>query len=959
MNDQPQPIHTPSPWLLALLLALLSACGGGGGTGTPTPSDEGLANLTPELVDTTEQVVPATDGATLQVGGATLTVPPAALSDEARLGLREYRLPEGALPAADTPAPTGQRPLWDSGFIPVVDRDVTLHAPLRLRLPVHPERLPPGVTEADLHVSVLMYGEAIPQSWPVHYDAARAAIEVELPYTALYADLRHQLPLGDPQGRNALFTALIGVASLIPVLPLMATVDDITTPFTYTALVTDHFKLRYRSSEVNEADVRTVADALEYAHGLFVDRMGFDLPADWDDQYTFYIDDFNHHAFFRFRGFTEANGLTLSPSPFIEGAGYVNAVTPVEEWPLTAVHEYFHALQYGELSTALPAHAYATIMTDATWLFEGTAAALSARAIAGGAAPTRDDSLNLTITQEMSLFDEQQGPPPEVTQDFFVFLERRLGSLDFYRATFRGLDSFELGPIPNSVATLDEVLHDQGPPPLNTLASAWRAFVLDRVLDHPDTYGFAVTPAHQTTLDGNGRGSRLDIRLPPLSYALVRLGLPRFRNDRAESEQPGALVLQLQEPSASLHLGVRLNATRNGQRLPDYPQPLLLQGGRALVTTETLRDSDAPVFVDVLLYNDALEGEPLRVRLDARLRNEAQGVGLAGYFYVDPSAPLGSAARYGARLLDLETGNQWTVADATEPVMRITALGRNGEVLLRGDDAVTLMDDWGHGQRLDLATHCDMRGTTDEAGMGDTGIAYVAGEQWHRPPGGGDERVRSGLFQATMAGCDFLEVDRNGNGQTGDPEDDLYISGIKVSLDGLRIFFIDRGTLATVTATGEGYRALLDGIRTLRAVDHDGTRLLVEDDNGHLLTVDTADGHTTDLTQRTGSDFLPRDGQFADLSPDGNRVALTGWRRDLDQNGILELAVDGDWTRWRTEPGLTPSQLHYTADGEALLVAGGDDHGGWDLYLYDTQNGDGPSRLTDTPNTLEVVTATR
>lgn len=952
-----------------LLVSLIGACGGGGGSAPRPPASSpgnGVDELAPSLADETEQDVQAAVGAVLELGGARLTVPAAALETDVRVGLREYSLPDEVLIDDATPAPSGQRVLWDRGFIPVVDHDVTLRDHLRLSLPVDPARLPPGAGADNIHVSVLVLGELVPQGWPARYDASTGRVEVELPYTALFEDMRHQLAVGRPQASNLALAVVTGLAIGLRWQPLMATVDDLSAPFVYESLGTDHFKLRYRAGKVREEDVRAVGDALEYAHGLFVEQMGFELPTDWDDEYTFYIDDFANHANFVWMGATEANGLSLPPSPFIEGAGYVNATKPAKGWPLTAVHEYFHALQYGELTTALPSTLYSRLMTDASWLLEGSAAALSARSIAGGTVPTRDASINLTVTQEMSLFDKDQGPPAEVAQDFFVFLERLLGSLDFYRATFRALDSFELGEVPNSVATLDEVLRAQAPPPLKGMSLAWRAFVLDRVLDNPDAYGVNLTPAHLVRLDGAGGSQRIEVSLPPLSYAVARLAVPRFRSDLSLPEQPGGLAINLREPTASGHLGVRLDARLGGQRLADYPQPILLIGGGAFVTTGTIRDNDSPVFVDVLLFNDALEGTPLRVSLDARLRNEAEGVGLAGYFFVDQQAQADSVARYGARILDLHSGDQWSVADASAPVQRITALGRDGEILLRGDSTVTLKDDWGRGQAVDLETLCGLQYQTNKGGMGDTGIAYVAGEQWHRyehPQLGEVQRLRSGLFEATLAGCSFLEVDRNGDGLVdGGPDDDLSVRSLAVSRDGLRIFFVEdlAGSLSTVSATGGGYRRIIEeGIFRIRAVSADGSRLLVDDEDGRLLAVDSADGRVIDLDQRSGASFLSADGGYVDLRPDGERVAMVGWRQDTGQWGVLELSLDASWSRWRVEAGLQPSQLHYMADGRGLLVSATADDASWDLYLYEAGDGAGLRRLTRTPQVLEVVNATR
>ncbi|MCZ7685266.1 MAG: hypothetical protein M5U28_43420 [Sandaracinaceae bacterium] len=111
------------------------------------------------------------------------------------------------------------------------------------------------------------------------------------------------------------------------------------------------------------------------------------------------------------------------------------------------------------------------------------------------------------------MYAPPEGVPTDFTQDFFVFLERRLGGdAGFYAEVFESLeDESPSAPIEPSVDALDEVLAARG----DGLRTAWRDWVRDFVFDAPSDYGMTPAPFNS----GAVRGQREEtVVLPPLSY---------------------------------------------------------------------------------------------------------------------------------------------------------------------------------------------------------------------------------------------------------------------------------------------------------------------------------------------------------------------------------------------------------------------------------------------------------
>ncbi len=512
-----------------------SSCGGGPVDITRLDTDE------LEVV-----AVTAAAGAQIQLAGATLTIPPGALPEDAEIALVSVPVDSIDIPSGDG-AWGGQVPIGHHAFMLFADRDLELMAPLVLRLPYDPALLDPAWETDDFHVAAIVGSYLVPQGPPTSVDTANAELVVTIEGGTLEANFEGQAMAAG--GNFAAICSRLGAWSVGGVLratalglsvglqwqTLLAVVDDVKqVSFTFSTLEwDDHFKIRYRSPAVL-ADAIQLGLALEAAHDLFVDDMGMDLPNffNLDGLYTVYLDNFDNHAYV---GSGERpDGFTLPGSSLIEGASYVGTHQPKVEWPTTAVHEYFHALQFGSLRSPFTINNLEKAFNPSSvFLFEGSTTALSGRLSFGaGTTPARMTYLEREMPQLTSIFKLEDGDPQDTAQDFFVFLEKGFGSdLTFYPEIFENLGSGALSVLDNqerAVAAIDTVLRDRSGGS-DDMFKAWSDFLEDRLVTSPDDYNATqglLKPDEIDTLATDGSFTEIERTLPPLSYWIYRIQVP-------------------------------------------------------------------------------------------------------------------------------------------------------------------------------------------------------------------------------------------------------------------------------------------------------------------------------------------------------------------------------------------------------------------------------------------------
>ncbi len=513
-------------------------------------------------VETT--VVTPESGGSVSIGGATLEIAPGIVSEAAEIGLLQFEISEAF--ADDPGARGGQRLLSRDAFVIVSNGDVELSGAIMLTLPIDPALVPTDAAVEDVNLSFTIGGYAISQEFAVVADFEGGSLQVEIPARTLLANFDSMAALGQPRAAGLSFTGIIrtvfdsvsnlfdNVASSIDwALPngAVATIDDIKTAGSVFAQeASDHFRVRFRGSQMDFDDAREMTAALEAAYGLLVDELGFDrrtlnLPG---DRYVVYFDDFANHV----RLPSDADGFTLPGSLLFDGASYVNTTQPRSQWATTAVHEYFHTLQAGSLShgllTGTEAGAFERLIeSQSDWLYEGTAAALGARVVLGaGVTPTRDPRYANTIVPAFSLYDPAGQPLADAAQDFFVFLETYAGNdVSIYKTIFDSVGGlpFFMPDAPGSVEAVDEALGS-----IQGLSIAWLDFVLELTTNQPSEYG-SIPDVAVAAFEFEGLEPTAEpllergLTVPPLAYDVIELVIPPFSTEVSRFVQAGELEI--------------------------------------------------------------------------------------------------------------------------------------------------------------------------------------------------------------------------------------------------------------------------------------------------------------------------------------------------------------------------------------------------------------------------------
>jgi hypothetical protein len=493
----------------------------------------------------------AAAGGTVELDGALLEVPPGALSEDAELGLSALPVDSFAIPAGDG-ARGGQIPLSTNAFLITADRDVTLFDALTLTLPFDPGAIPAGVAPEHLRVAAAANGYLVPQGMPMIADTVGGSISFEIDAPEILKGAETQSSSAPVLGAGVPFPDIVteslrelpdppGPAGLVPSLhwqTYLATVDDLdglvekSEPWLSTR--TAHFDIRFREGTVDFGAASRIGVALEDAWTVLVDGDGFSLPNefDLDGLYTVFVDDFDDHAAVgEWEDSGVVDGFTLPGSGLVEGASYVNVDASEDEWPSIAVHEFFHALQYGALSDAgASANFIEAFDAGSGWLWEGATAALSGRLIFGAGSPRRNDFVSEEMPQRRSIWSLVEEDPPDTAQEFFVYLEKSVGDTSFYRPIFESLAAdIDLPATPTArfVTAVEKGLADAESD--ETLEEAWSGFVFDRAIGSPNLYNatFGLLKAEEIvglTADG-AVVSRLK-QIPPLSYYLFKYLVP-------------------------------------------------------------------------------------------------------------------------------------------------------------------------------------------------------------------------------------------------------------------------------------------------------------------------------------------------------------------------------------------------------------------------------------------------
>ncbi len=939
------------------------------------------------VTQSASQVVDSKNGGSVELGGVLLTVDPDILSESAQVSLYAISVPTRDLDAGDG-AYGGQILLSDSSYVIGVDRDVTLSGPITLTLPIDTTKLPENVTLSQLHVSALNGGFVIPQGTPNAFDATAGTMTFSFNPQTLLKDFTHQSIVDPPLAAGfpflaiaaAKLTAIAGIGASLLLNPVIATIDDFQSEG-YTTYETAHFNITYRGDHVTDSQVKAMASSLEDAYYLFVTDMQFNLPNffDFDGQYTVYLDDFSKDKWFETIGATDADGITLPGSSLFEGACYVNNAKPANKWVSTAVHEYFHALQYGALMDFSPNFLHTAIYKESGWLFEGPATVLSGRVVYGNSVvPARDTGLGTHLAQGQSLFDPEQIPAPDVAQDFFYYLEKTYGNTTFYRPMFENL-GMELGSsMPTSIAAADQVTRESDPSGTASLADDWYQFVYDMAIANSAEYG-SVNAETRKKLNATTTSVVHSQKLPPLSYYIVDVDVEKLDGSQPAYNQPQNVKLKIALTSSeNLTARAIIDAQKAGQQVDGFPKETPLANTVAFEETLQALRTEKAGWIRIVVVNDALNREE---DVSVSLTVGFEGVSEAGYHILYTAA---TGASHELKVKNLTSNNEWSLGKGV-PV----DAGAFGDILWEGSsDTLMVGDNWGKGATLDLKNTPECRASTylreEQVSITDSGRLYYAGTYeyiYTDDKGEQHRRTNNGIVSCLADGSGFVDVrfDYNQSGGQIDSIDSFSLQELKVAKIGRPIVFsANERNVGLVDTSGAGFRWLTND-RNMSFSDTGWASDLQISDNGqrvifttqvnqdhHLIVMPASGGTPLDLSRSTGLDLSV---SGACMSPNGDMVLVEYWDPPGDAGLVLINSSTGAVIRKIS--GLTTSVLpagsayppQFTPDGQFIVFTGfrfsattHDEHS--DLFMMKT-DGTEVRNLTDTATVSELKTLIR
>ncbi|MEM9070912.1 MAG: hypothetical protein AAGE52_20550 [Myxococcota bacterium] len=719
----------------------------------PSPHPTPPAFRALDIVASEIRLVDPAEDTEINVGGARLSIPAGAFVEPVEVILVQMVNPAAALRPSDG-AVDGQIFLSDHTYAFFTDREVRLFAPLALELPVQMERLA-GASIDDARVTAVTGGFAVVQGPPDEVVDGRLKILID----------GQLVPAGPP------FSGTLRAFGSVPFQPTVGrlaavgtNVQGFVASFENTRLVvpfqtieTEHFRVRYRGTTTEQA--QQVAEGLEVAFEFLEGQLGFTRPnvIDLDGRHTVFLEDFDNLSL----GTSfQPDGMNIPGSLFIEGASYVNTdeSIPPESFLSIAVHEYFHALQYGAITSGLPNAWTVARNPQGNWLFEGTAALMAGRIVSGNLGPAVERRIPDHHGVRWSIFSVPRGvdPPADVSQELFFFIERELGTTDHYRAIFEGLasDLPERDDRAPSVAVVDDVLQSRG----SSLGELFGGWVRDYLFDDPESYGSEPPPGLESSLDGAGmRPFEARLVMPPLSYDHRIFTIPPLDPDILPSEQVGdaEVIVRVREGDPfDLIVFVETDA-----------EVLTLQPTVAdedtLVAAADIRAAFSKQ-LRVAVANRGLDlNDTVSFDLEVRLVGEAD-VPVDGI----PDATQGivvyqrliEGASPSVQGLDIDEDRTWEVA--IDGDVELIGVSDDGGLLVArrsdlGVDELYRVADFGRGTPRNILTDCDaLTGNVRWPRIGPTGDVHFIG-----PIDEGDA-----LFRANATVCAPIPLDLTGDG---------------------------------------------------------------------------------------------------------------------------------------------------------------------------------------------------
>ena len=888
------------------------------------------------VTDTASNEITSGSGGTVELNGSVLSIGAGTLSESAEMTLYEV-----SLPASTGDQNGGQTILSNVSYVIGVDRDVELNGTATLTIPIDSTKLPANPQLSQFKLSTINGGFVIPQGPAVAFNASESTLTFSLDGAVLKEDLSHQTSGQPPMGAGFSFLLLIGTTltgAAIAWNPLIATIDDITSTVTFDIYDTRYFNVKYRGDNVTLANVVDVGNALDSAYELFVRDMGFFLPNlfNFDLQYTVYLDDFSNQNYLKLAGGTDADGFTLPGSSLFEGASYVNVnpKKPTDKWVTTAVHEYFHAVQYGILENMTPNFLHAAIYSESGWLFEGSATALSGRVVYGhGATAARDYGLGFHLFQGESIYNPAQFPATDVAQDFFYYLEKAYGNVDFYYHMFDKLGYDYQTDEPTSVAAADKTIRELDPQGTDSLSSAFYDFAYDICVENNAEYG-SFNAEFSATLNTSTTSASHTQKMPPLSYYIEDFKILKFDETSPTINQPQDLNLEISVPSNELDtIDAIITIIPSNSNFADYPKQVSLVPGETYKETLTgIRDTSFKT-VKVVLINSGIKPEKSgNVAVTAEFETVTELGNHIAYYYRDSTNQT-----YGTGVMNLTSGQRWIVGDG-EPI----DLDRYGN-LIREDDSgsIIINSNWGKGAAVDLTATSECQATSnakvDTVSITDDGRIYYPGKyEYIYTNNSGDHirRTNEGIVSCLDNGTGYFDVsfDANDSG-TIDSFDSLSISyDLKVAKSGRPIAFgaYPRGEndvwLGVVDSSGAGFRWLTNLYEEDLSISDNGETVgfqLKSSHDRHMAVMSTNGGDIIDLEAASGLIFLTNG---VGLSPDGSTVASVYANESYSEIGlILSSAYSGAViskinTLTSVFPQSDPPQ--FTPDGQFIVFSG-------------------------------------
>ncbi len=546
--------HKTNYLVIILSLFVLVNCGGGGDDGAssqvpaPNQSPPPLVDesklpkfLASQLLAQQNAVIKADTGGVVELNGASLSAPANALDKNVLLGLATVAVSANDLPADDG-ARMGLKVVSPEAYLLFSDEDVDLNQPLTLRLPIDPTLLPEEIEAKDIQLASQMGGFLIPMGTPTRVDLDNNFVEVDLDIPRLLAYGADQIMREAPRAASAEFLAVMAGLATTPWTwnAILVAINDATSGRSLTKRVTPHFTIFMdEKRRVNLLDVIVVENALEKAYGVFVGELGMSLPNlfNLDGRYSVVIDDLTQYSLLPLPSDTP-EGLTLAGSSIIEGISYIHTGVNRDQMKNVAVHEYFHALQWGALTSPFIWNVGDKKIDQLTaaqsgWLFEGSAVALAGRIIEGDVVnAARDSDFDRRMPQGVALFASEitYGMAHDVAQDFFFYLERTLGDYDFYPDIFDNISPLRIfDNRETAVRATDVVIQDYTSNNLD-MSQAWENFVVDYWVDNFNLYSKKYSiDGHP--LDDQTSQQQFSYTMPALSQRVFSLDVPALAKD--------------------------------------------------------------------------------------------------------------------------------------------------------------------------------------------------------------------------------------------------------------------------------------------------------------------------------------------------------------------------------------------------------------------------------------------